>query len=238
MRLGPPTKLVRGVGLPLYRNILAVDVEGSARSTNPIKGELRRQLYELVTAALRAEGIDRYCDRFVDRGDGLLVLVQPVDEVPKAHLLNRLMPALASLVFAYNSSISPAEQQRILRLRAVLHAGEVHVDSNGFFGEDLDVAFRLLDAPRFKSYFRSIRQPLALVVSAEIYQSLVRHGYAGIDDREFYPLVTVNVGGQRRKGWVHIPRTAGYSQAHQPRSSQDHGSAALPSASRPNQNIA
>jgi GTP diphosphokinase / guanosine-3',5'-bis(diphosphate) 3'-diphosphatase len=33
------------------------------------------------------------------------------------------------------------------RLRVVLHAGEVHYDGNGCFGEALDIAFRLLDAP-------------------------------------------------------------------------------------------
>ena len=51
---------------------------------------------------------------------------------------------------------------------------------------------------------------LALVASDYIYQSIIRHGYAGIDDGEFLPLVTVNVGDQRRKGWVQMPRTAAY----------------------------
>ena len=57
---------------------------------------------------------------------------------------------------------------------------------------------------------RSATVPLALVASDYMYQSIIRHGYAGIDDEEFLPLVTVNVGDQRRRGWVHLPRTAGY----------------------------
>ena len=134
-----------------------------------------------------------------------------MDEIPKRLLLSHLIPALARLLAAYNSTISPADQPRILRLRAVIHAGEVLYDGKGFFGEDLDVAFRLLDAPRFKAELKSATVPLALVASDYIYQSVIKHGYQGIDDQEYLPLVTVNVGDQRRKGWVHLPRAGGIS---------------------------
>jgi hypothetical protein len=109
------------------------------------------------------------------------------------------------LLAAYNSRISPADEPHILRLRAVIHAGEVHRDGNGRFGEDLDVGFRLLDAPRFKAHLKSSTVPLALVASDYIYQSIIRHGYDGIAGQEYLQLVTVNVGDQRRKGWVHLP---------------------------------
>ncbi len=200
--------------LPVHRSIFAVDIENSTRRTNPVKEELRRHVYRLVVEALGAAGIDdRYYDPFTDRGDGVLVLVHPADEFPKPLLLSRLMPALASLLTAHNSGISPAEQPRILRLRAVIHAGEVHNDGKGFFGEDLDVAFRLLDAPRFKAHLRTGSAPLALVASDDIYRSVIRHGYDGIDRTEFLPLVTVNVAGRRRKGWVHFPCVGGFSVA-------------------------
>lgn len=197
--------------LPVYRNILAVDIEDSTKRTNTVKEELRQQVYRLVREALSVAGIDdHYCDPFTDRGDGVLVLVHPADEFPKPLLLSCLIPALASLLAARNNGIPLAEQPRVLRLRAVIHAGEVHYDGKGFFGEDLDVAFRLLDAPRFKTCLRNAAAPLALVTSDSIYQSTIRHGYAGIDGGEFLQLVTVTVGDQRRKGWVHLPRTAGY----------------------------
>jgi class 3 adenylate cyclase len=201
----------RDLTLPVHRSILAVDIEDSTRRTNTVKQQLRQQVYRLVGDALAAAGInDHYCDPFTDRGDGVLILVRPRDEFPKPLLLSCLIPALARLLCAYNSRIPLAEAPRILRLRAVIHAGEVHNDGNGFFGEDLDVAFRLLDAPRFKAHLRAAAAPLALVASDYIYQSIIRHGYAGIDDEEFFPLVTVTVGDQRRKGWVHLPRTGGY----------------------------
>ena len=202
----------RVMSLPVYRSILAVDIEGSTQRTNPVKGELREEVYRLVVEALCVTGIDsRHYDPFTDRGDGVLVLLRPADELPKPLLLSRLIPALAGLLAAYNSSISPGDQPRMLRLRAVIHAGEVHYDGKGFFGEDLDVAFRLLDAPRFKAHLKSAMVPLALVASDYIYQSIIRHGYDGIDGAEFLPLVTVNVGDQRRRGWVHLPPARGLS---------------------------
>ncbi len=201
----------RETTLPVHRSILAVDIEDSTRRTNTVKEELRHLVYQLVLEALGIAGIDdHYYDPFTDRGDGVLVLVRPADEFPKPLLISCLIPALARLLAAHNSGIPLTEQPRVLRLRAVIHAGEVHYDGKGFFGEDLDVAFRLLDAPRFKAQLRTATTPLALVASDYIYQSIIRHGYAGIDDGEFFPLVTVNVGDQRRKGWVHLPRTAGY----------------------------
>ncbi len=201
----------RKATLPVHRSILAVDIEDSTRRTNTVKEELRQLVYRLVVEAQGVAGIDdHHYDPFTDRGDGVLVLVRPADEFPKPLLLSCLIPALASLLAAHNSGIPLTEQPRVLRLRAVIHAGEVHYDGKGFYGEDLDVAFRLLDAPRFKAYLRTATAPLALVASDYIYQSIIRHGYAGIDDREFSPLVTVSVGDQRRKGWVHFPSALGY----------------------------
>lgn len=200
--------------LPVHRSILAVDIEDSTRRTNTVKEQLRQQVYRLVGDALAAVGVnDHYCDPVTDRGDGLLVLVRPRDEFPKPLLLSCLIPTLARLLSAYNSGIPLAEAPRILRLRAVIHAGEVHYDGKGFFGEDLDVAFRLLDAPRFKAHLRTAAEPLALVASDYIYRSIIRHGYDGIDGEEFRPLVTVTVGTQRCKGWVHLPRTSEFPRS-------------------------
>jgi class 3 adenylate cyclase len=200
----------RAMSLPVYRSILAVDIEGSTKRTNPVKEELREEVYRLVVEALYVAGIaSHHYDPFTDRGDGVLVLLRPADELPKPLLLSRLIPILASLLAAHNSGISPSDQPRMLRLRAVIHAGEVHYDENGPFGEDLDVAFRLLEAPRFKTHLKNATVPLALVASDYIYQTIIRHGYDGIAECEFLPLVSVTVGFRRRKGWVQLPYAGG-----------------------------
>ena len=194
-------------GLPHYRAIVALDIERSTSRPNPVKGELRNKTYELFEAALRTAGIGtRHRDRFIDRGDGILALIHPVDQAPKALLLNRAIPLLSRLLADYNDSLPRHSQpQRQLRIRVVVHAGEVHYDANGCFGEALDVAFRLLDAARVKRALRETADPLVLVISEDIHNSVVRHGYDGIDQQSFHPLVRVQVAGQRFPGWIHLP---------------------------------
>ena len=134
---------------PVHRSIVAVDVEGSTKRTNPAKGELRRILYDLLERALRAAGIGpRHLEELADRGDGVLILIRPHDDVPKTVLLGRLIPALTALLAEHNAAV--AEPELRMRLRAVVHAGEVHDDGWGFYGDDIDVAFRLLEAPTVK----------------------------------------------------------------------------------------
>ena len=196
--------------LPNHRTIVALDIEHSVSRPNPIKGELRNKIYELFETALRTSGIDRrHRDQFIDRGDGLLALIRPVDQAPKPLLLNRVVPLLNQLLADYNASLPRHSQpQRELRIRVVIHAGEVHYDANGCFGEALDVAFRMLDAVPVKRALRVMAGPLILVVSGEIYDSVVRHGYGGIDQQAFRPLVRVQVAGRRHPGWIHLPEHA------------------------------
>jgi len=83
----------RAVALPVHRSILTVDIEASTQRTNPVKGELRCELYRLIAGAFGLIGIgDKYCDPITDRGDGVLVLLRPADDFPKPFLLSRLLP--------------------------------------------------------------------------------------------------------------------------------------------------
>jgi class 3 adenylate cyclase len=197
------------MSVPLHRSIVAIDIERSTapERTDPIREELRVEVYRLLGRAMREAGIGyEHCDPLVDRGDGILALVHPVDDVPKTLLLYPLIPALATLLAERNAALASGERRsRELRLSAVVHSGEIHHDGNGYFGEALDVAFRLLDAPRLKGCLRQAVTPLVLVVSEEIYWSIIRHGYEGIPESAFEPLVRVAVAGRRHRGWVHVP---------------------------------
>jgi hypothetical protein len=76
------------IGLPHHRTIVALDIEMSTNRTDPVKAELRGKMYELFDAALCSAGIHRrHRDRFIDRGDGILALIHPVDKAPKTILL-------------------------------------------------------------------------------------------------------------------------------------------------------
>lgn len=58
-----------------------------------MKAELRSTLYEVFDAALLEAGIRRqYRDRFIDRGDGILALIHPVDQAPQGGLAENRHP--------------------------------------------------------------------------------------------------------------------------------------------------
>jgi hypothetical protein len=189
---------------PVPRLIFAVDIEGSTERTNLAKGRLRHFLYELLEQALEAAKIAaKHLEPFTDRGDSVLMLIKPHDEVPKTLVLGRLIPILASLLIEHNAS-APHPELRI-RLRAVVHAGEIHEDDKGFYGDDLDAAFRLLDAPALKKALKeAVDAPLILMVSEEIFNGIVQQGYME-DESSYWPLVSLKVGRRQRRGWAHVP---------------------------------
>jgi hypothetical protein len=190
---------------PVYRSIIVLDLEESTMRTNPVKGELRRVMYDLLGRSLKAVAVTgNRLESLTDRGDGVLVLIKPHDEVPKTVLLDRLIPLLAALLVEYNAQ-APHPALR-MRLRVVMHAGEVHMDRRGCYGEAIDVAIRLLDSPRVKKTLKQAVAPLVLVISNEIYSGIVCQGY--VDPDTYHPLVRVGVGKRRHRGWVHIPPSA------------------------------
>jgi hypothetical protein len=186
---------------PVYRSIIVLDLEGSTKRTNPVKGELRRVMYDLLGHSLEAVAVTgNRLEPLSDRGDGILVLIKPHDEVPKTVLLGRLVPLLATLLTEYNAQA--AQPALRMRLRVVMHAGEVHIDGRGCYGEAIDIAVRLLDAPGVKKTLKQAAAPLVFVISDEIYSGIVCQGY--VDATAYFP-VWVRVGKRRHRGWVHAP---------------------------------
>ena len=58
-----------------------------------------------------------------------------------------------------------------------MHRGNVHDDDNGCFGEALDTAFRLLDAPSLKEALKMAHGAMLLVVSGVYYPVDVMPGW-------------------------------------------------------------
>lgn len=196
----------------MHRTILGLDIEGSTSVTNVERSQLLQE-------ALRLSGIrNDHIDPFIDRGDGLLALVRPVTQASKSRLLDTVIPTLRLLLTNHNHT-HPG--RRRLRMRAVLHAGEVHFDDRSGFGEALDLSCRLLDSPELRRQLRDTDAPMVLVVSEDIHRSVVRQGYNGINPNEFDPAVRVHLASTRCTGWVTVPKTAcrtpvcGYDQHQQ-----------------------
>ena len=200
--------LVRNQPLRPFRRrvIVALDIEGSTSRPDPVKAELRTMLYELFDAALRSAGVSaRRRGRFTDRGDGLLALIDPADQ---ALLFNLVIPVFSRLLAGYNASLpDPGGRDRQLRVRVVMHTGNVHDDDNGCFGEALDIAFRLLDAPRVKTALKAAQGPVLLVVSSDVLNPIASC-CRSVTGHTASRLVTVQVAGHEYQGWIHIPAQA------------------------------
>jgi hypothetical protein len=187
--------------LPRHRTILAVDIEASTSRTNYGRAMFRGQMYDLLEEALLDSGFDKRHLDLLDRGDGAVYLVRPVDDLPKTKLLDSVIPLLRQRL----AELRSAQPEHSFRMRVAVHAGEVHHDSRGWYGEDLDITFRLLNSRVVKQILKRSCAPLVLVVSEEIYRKVIRHGYAGIDHRTFDRIVQVKMADLRQRGYVQAP---------------------------------
>jgi hypothetical protein len=188
---------------PLPRVIVAAAFQATAPCSNWEKAQLRWSTYELFEQAMLDSGITTDLrDPYVDRVDGPMALIHLTDRFPKTWLLTRFAPRLRELLDERNSGYG---QHHPLRLRIAIHAGDVTCDDTGWFGNEIEIANRLLAASALKARLRQTSSPVVLVVSEQIHRSVIMHGDPGIDARAFTPLIKLEVAGLECRGWVHVP---------------------------------
>lgn len=186
---------------PEHRGILAVDIQGFGRldRTNPDRARMRVGLHRLLGSAMAGASINPQHIEQTEYGDGVLVLLDP--QVSKARLLDPLLPRLANGLARYNDTVPSGAR---LRLRVVVHAGELLRDALGITGEDLVLAFRLLDANVVRACLTRTCADLVLVVSDVIYHGIVKHGYGAVDPTSFQS-VWITTKESCARAWLHLP---------------------------------
>jgi PAS domain S-box-containing protein len=197
---------------PEHRGILALDIQGFGRldRSNPARVRMRTGLHRILQNALTAAGIHPESAEQSEYGDGILVLLDP--QISKARLLYPFLPRLVSGLGQYNGAAPDGER---LRLRVVVHAGELLRDGYGMTGEDLVLAFRLLDSDLVRARLAQAGEDLVLVVSDLIYQGVVKHGYGGIDPGVFQPR-WITAKETSARAWLHLPGTDRHDVASAP----------------------
>jgi tetratricopeptide (TPR) repeat protein len=184
---------------PVHRTIVVVDIEGFGRPdrTDGDRLAARAGLYAALGRAFRRAGIEWAACHHEDRGDGALILVAP--EVPKDLFVSSLLTELAHALTRHNDD-HPAPQR--IRLRMVLHAGEVSYDQHGVAATSVNVAFRLLEAEALKNALKESPGVLAVMVSSWLFDEVVRHN---AKDFGSYRPVRVTVKETTAIGWIHLP---------------------------------
>jgi hypothetical protein len=189
----------------VHRTILAVDIQGfgDLRRNNPNQIAVREGMYRSLRLAFEVAGIPWDACRPEDRGDSVFFLISP--EVHKAVFVEMLPPALAEALHQHNGTHPPEEQ---IRMRMVLHAGEVNYDEHGVAATSVNLAFRLIDAPQLKAALNAAAgSTLAVIVSEWFFDEVVRH-CPGVDAASYRQVTTV-VKETTARAYISVPDQPG-----------------------------
>jgi hypothetical protein len=188
----PPTKGERA-------SFLLFDIEASSlRDGADQKHELRRAMYSIVDGALLSADVGRGAIYAANRGDGAIYVVSSTVDTPTL-----IFPFLEHLQFqlgAHNAKSSPSLQ---MRLRVVLHIGEVYSDHRGFYGYDVDRACAILDASEVKRSLARSSGSLVSVISDDVYELIRRFSHAPIDPTD-YAAQTIALKETRASVWLRL----------------------------------
>jgi hypothetical protein len=209
-------------GRLIYRLLLAVDIEKysvrGAREQFLVQTDLS---HALDTAALRA-GLNRRLWQREVRGDGELSVLP--EDVDASQVVGGFTRELGRAIGALN--LKQPHRPR-LRVRLALHHGTLTPGPFGPAGDAPIVVSRLLDARPVRSYLAQRQDlDLALVVSASLYQDVVRTGFCSLDPDNFQAL-RIKVKGMSYQGYTYTParrarRTALITQQNAPHRPASH----------------
>ncbi|AUI63949.1 hypothetical protein [Amycolatopsis sp. BJA-103] len=154
----------------LDRTIVVVDVAGfTAPERNPLdRLAVRRGMYEVLRIAFAESDVDFDSCVSEDRGDGALILLPP--GTTKSLVADRLPDRIAVALRRYNHTRTPQAQ---IRLRVSLNSGEVLNDGNGWVGDAVDTAFRILDAQLAKEAFAESDRMIAFISSQRFFADVI-----------------------------------------------------------------
>ncbi|MBI3687123.1 MAG: hypothetical protein HY241_07230 [Actinobacteria bacterium] len=184
---------------PVYRYLVAVDIESYGKRDNQGQSELRAALRQVLADAFDAIDVSVDPAERQDQGDAFLTLVKP--EVSKVRLVDDLVREIENGLRRSNH-YRTAEGK--MRVRLALNAGDVHLDGTGFPGEAVVATGRLIDSVQLKESLARAPKDLAVIVSDGLYHDVVVHRYQAIDPAE-YRRVDVAVKEFRQPAWIRIP---------------------------------
>ncbi|PRY19724.1 hypothetical protein [Pseudosporangium ferrugineum] len=188
---------------PAFGAIALVDVEGFGKRPNPVQRQVRADLYEVVRNALTEAGLDPSRIAQEDRGDGIL-MIDP--DVSVLRLAGRFVRELDDGLREKARTSAPIAR---IRLRVAVHQGMVEHDGEGWVGTAVNTTARLVDAPQLKAALTAgDRANLALIVSGQVFEDVIRHDYRSVDSSTF-ERVTIDAKELcAEPAWIQVP---GYS---------------------------
>ena len=182
-----------------HYSIMVLDVVGFGGRDDRFQQWIRRDLDELVSDAFKVSGLVLSDMVLEDRGDGMVILIPAT--VSKMRLLDPLVDRIEVLLRQHNDAVS---DQRRIRLRLALHAGEIAGDGRGWVGTELNTAFRLVDSEPIRAALEEHPEAqLAVIVSDLIHQLVIRHGHGAVRPSD-YVRVSVKAKELVMDAWIRV----------------------------------
>ncbi|MBS2962011.1 hypothetical protein KGA66_03055 [Actinocrinis puniceicyclus] len=183
----------------LHQLVVCADIERSGSIRDTARPAVREGLHSLFISSLTKVGVGPLLYHKEDRGDGVLVLVEP--SVPKARLLGRWILEINEQLRELNQ-----DRRRPVRLRLGLHCGEVRRDGAGVSGKAIDLTFRLTDSDVARETLAEAPDAtLVVIVSDWLFTDVVAGGGPYIESRG-YRRVRVTGRSVDADAWVYVPR--------------------------------
>lgn len=181
-----------------YVLLVVCDVEDWSSRPAVAQQRIQVALSGLMNRALTRIGIDGPATPRSLRGDGMMLALPATTE--KAKVTTILVDVIREGLFSYAMESGDDEQ---IRLRLVLHAGDVAIGHGEFAGAAAVEACRLVDSDVTRRVLNASRgAPLVLAVSDDWYRATVGEGYvsgAGFEQ------VTVQEKSFRETAWIRVP---------------------------------
>ena len=182
--------------------LVAVDAAGYGGGNDQEHCALQSGLTAVLDESAERAGLKRSTWQRQSLGDGELAILPHSEPEPVVvdEYLNRLDEALA----AHNAA-TPA--RRRIRLRVAIHFGTAMPADNGYAGQGVVAVSRLVDSAPVRNALAAVpKANLALILSRQVFDDVVRQGHVSSAETEFTK-VRVQVKEYQDEAWVKVAGT-------------------------------
>jgi class 3 adenylate cyclase len=159
---------------------------------------IRNAMYAILKAACKNSNVTWLDCHREDRGDGALIIVPP--EIPTESVVDPLLARLAAELKHYNRQAAPETR---IQLRVALHVGPVVSEPEGVSGEAIILASRIIEAPELKKELARTGAHLGVIVSAFVYDSVIKHAPGYVEPGQ-YSQLRFRVKGSNLAAWMYL----------------------------------
>lgn len=160
----------------LFLEIASLDGQGGTESD---RRAARAPLHRVLRTAFDESDIPWESCRHAERREGVLVVIPP--SITTSTIVNRLISHVEAGIRRYNREAAPLR----IQLRASLHVGPVTTTEEGLSGHAIATAVRLLNAPRLTHRLATTGADLAVMVSSQVYETVIRHATGFADPTRY-----------------------------------------------------